>query len=106
MDLNRDPHFPNRHPHVYPANSYHADGDKTVHTEIGWLNRAEGGNLHQAGEWCQDKSRLEAKDQSMFRENKQHLRPYIISNANDLPDINRKSLAKELTPYIKMLWLL
>ena len=42
------PHFPNRHPHVYTAYSYYADGDKTIHAERGWLNCAEGDSLHQA----------------------------------------------------------
>jgi hypothetical protein len=28
----------------------------------------------------------------MFRENKQHLQPYLISNVNDLPEKHRKRL--------------
>ena len=34
----------------------------------------------------------------MFRENKQQLQPYLISNVNDLPEKHRKRLVGELTP--------
>ena len=42
-DVNRDPLFPNRHPHGYPENSYRADAGKTIRAECGWLNRADAG---------------------------------------------------------------
>jgi hypothetical protein len=67
--------------------------------EGGNLHESEGGSLHQVGELCQNKPRLDTKNQSMFRENKQHLQPYLISNVNDLPEKIRKRLVRELTPY-------
>ena len=44
-DVNRDPRFPNRHPHGYPEKPYRAEAGKTIRAEYGWLNRADGGKF-------------------------------------------------------------
>ena len=33
-DVNRDPLFPNLHPHGYPENTNHAETGKTIHAEV------------------------------------------------------------------------